>query len=165
MALTLHGGGAGTLWANSAQAVIWHDLECGRYRADLPLWVELADRAEAPRGSGPILEVGCGTGRVALELARIGHRVSALDLDGQLLGALRERAGGLPVQTVQADARDFTLEHTAHALCIVPMQTLQLLGGAPGRARFLARAHAHLRAGGLLACAIVTELEGLVERR
>jgi hypothetical protein len=39
------------------------------------------------------------------------------------------------------------------------MQTLQLLGGAEGRARFLSRARAHVRSGGLIACAIVTELE------
>jgi hypothetical protein len=39
------------------------------------------------------------------------------------------------------------------------MQTVQLLGGAPGRIEFLRRARAHLRPGGLLACAIVTEFE------
>ena len=38
------------------------------------------------------------------------------------------------------------------------MQTVQLLGGAAGRIAFLRRARAHLRPGGLLACAIVTAL-------
>jgi hypothetical protein len=50
--------------------VVWHDLECGAYRADLPLWRELAARA---RFGSPILDVGAGTGRVALDLARAGH--------------------------------------------------------------------------------------------
>ena len=45
--------------------VAWHDVECGGYDADLPLWRELAAR----RG-GPVLDVGAGTGRVALDLAR-----------------------------------------------------------------------------------------------
>ena len=49
--------------------VLWHDLECGGYDLDLPLWRELADR----EGS-PVLDVGAGTGRVALDLARRGPR-------------------------------------------------------------------------------------------
>ena len=56
-----------------SQAVIWHDVECGRYAADLPLWRGLADEA-----SGPVLDVGAGTGRVAIDLARRGHEVTAL---------------------------------------------------------------------------------------
>jgi SAM-dependent methyltransferase len=134
--------------------VVWHDIECGAYRADLPLWLELAGQA-----AGPILDVGAGAGRVTLELARAGHAVTALDRAPALLAALRERAGGLAVETVQADARTFELERTDYALCIVPMQTIQLLGGADGRMRFLRRARAHLRPGGLLACAILGELD------
>ena len=95
-----------------------------------------------PRAGDPILDVGAGTGRVALELARAGHRVTALDIDPELLGALRERAGGLPVETVRADARTFELERRDFALCLVPMQTIQLLGGAAGAPRSCARARA-----------------------
>jgi SAM-dependent methyltransferase len=134
--------------------VVWHDLECGSYRADLALWLELAAQA-----AGPILDVGAGTGRVTLELARAGHAVTALDSAPALLAALRDRADGLAVETVQADARSFELAHKDYALCIVPMQTIQLLGGAGGRMRFLRRARARLRPGGLLACAILGELD------
>ena len=56
--------------------VVWHDLECGSYRADLPLWRDLAERH-----GDPILDVGAGTGRVSLDLAQAGHRVTALDLE------------------------------------------------------------------------------------
>ena len=145
-----------------ARAVVaWHDLECGRYRADLPLWRELASAA-ARAGSeqaASILDVGAGSGRVALDLARAGHRVSALERDAALLGALGERAVGLSVRALAGDARSFRLRRRDFALCLVPMQTVQLLGGARGRGAFLRQARAHLRAGGLLACAIVTELE------
>jgi SAM-dependent methyltransferase len=134
--------------------VIWHDLECGTYRADLPFWRKLAERY-----GDPILDVGAGTGRVALDLARAGHRVTALDLDPDLLVALVKRAGELPVESVCADARSFDLDRRDFALCLVPMQTLQLLGGTAERVEFLRRASAHLRPGGLLACAIVTDLD------
>jgi len=138
----------------SADVVLWHDLECGGYAEDLPLWHELAQRE-----GGPILDVGAGTGRVTLELARAGHAVVALDVEPVLLAALRERAGDLPVETVRADARAFALERR-FPLVLAPMQTVQLLGGAAERAAFLRCAVAHLAPGGLLACALADALDG-----
>ena len=136
-----------------ATPVLWHDLECGGYTEDLPLWRELA--ADAP---GPVLDVGAGTGRVTLDLARRGHSVVALDVDAELLHTLRERADGLAVETVAADARAFALGRR-FPLVIVPMQTVQLLG-QDGRATFLACAREHLAPGGLLAIALADALEG-----
>ena len=129
-------------------SVIWHDLECGSYQADLPLWRSLAEQE-----GDPILEVGAGTGRVALDLCARGHRLTALDNDPELVGELRRRASGLDLRIELADARAFELGEE-FALCLVPMQTIQLLGGPSGRAAFLVRARRHLRAGGLLAIAI-----------
>lgn len=150
------------------EPAIWHDLECGSYRADLPLWRRLASEQ-----AGPVLEIGAGTGRVALDLASRGHAVTALDLDGDLLGELSRRAvrgqNGRPValETVTADARLFHLKER-FALIAVPMQAIQLMGGAGGRARFLRRAAAHLRPGGLLAMAVTEHFDlydGRVEDR
>jgi SAM-dependent methyltransferase len=134
--------------------VIWHDLECGSYDLDLAGWRELAQAAR-----GPVLDVGAGTGRVTLDLARRGHEVVALDADASLLAALRERAGGLLVDTVHADARKLDVEQR-FPLIIVPMQTLQLLGGSAGRTAFLIRARAHLTDDGIVAMAIADALEG-----
>lgn len=121
-------------------AVTWHDVEHGAYDADLPLWRELA--AEA---GGPVLDLGAGTGRVAIDLAGRGHDVVALDEDARLLAALTERAPA--VTTVTADARDFDLKRT-FALVVAPMQLVQILGGRAGRRAMLRCAYAHLAGGG-----------------
>ncbi|QEC48992.1 methyltransferase domain-containing protein [Baekduia soli] len=137
--------------------VIWHDVECGGYAEDAELWRELA--AAAPGGT--VLDVGAGTGRVALDLAARGAGVVALDAEPRLLEALAARAAeaGLPpVPTVCADARDFALGRT-FGLIIVPMQTLQLLGGPEGRAAFLRCAREHLAPGGTLAAALADALD------
>jgi hypothetical protein len=63
------------------------------------------------------------------------------------------------VTTVVADARDFELGESRFPLVIVPMQTIQLLGGVEGRVRFLHCAHRHLTAGGALAVAIAEVLD------
>lgn len=133
--------------------VIWHDVECGAYVEDLELWRSLAERH-----GDPLLDVGAGTGRTALDLARRGHRVMALDRDPVLIAELRDRAEGLELEAVVADARSFEIGRE-FALILMPMQTIQLLGGPEGRAAFLHRALAHLRPGGALAVAISSQLE------
>jgi SAM-dependent methyltransferase len=140
-------------------AAIWHDVECASYDADLPLWRELA-AAAAP---GAVLDLGCGTGRVALDLAARGHDVTGLDCEPSFTAALaaRARERGLRVRAGTADARSFTLAGQSFALCIAPMQVAQLLGGPDGRAGMLASARRHLRAGGILAIALADPLEGI----
>ena len=132
---------------------IWHDIECGACTADLPLWEELA-------AGGRVLDVGAGTGRVALHLARAGCTVTALDLDAGLLAVLSERAReqGLDVRVITADAADFDAGDTFD-LVAVPMQTIQLLPDAAARAGFFASARRALVPGGLVALAIATEME------
>ena len=136
----------------SGQDVVWHDVECGSYDADLPLWRDLA--REAPEG---VLDIGAGTGRVALRLAYAGHDVTALDLDPELLAVLEQRAvaAGVTVKTVAGDAGDFELPEPV-GLVAVPMQTIQLLRERDG---FFASARRALKPGGIVALAITTDLE------
>ena len=68
-------------------SAVWHDVECAAYTADLELW-----RALAGVSPGSILDVGCGTGRIALDLAARGHDLTGIDTDAELIDALRERA-------------------------------------------------------------------------
>ena len=131
--------------------VIWHDVECGAYDGDLGLWRELADG-----NGGPILDLGCGTGRVAIELARRGHRVHGLDLDPDLVAALNERgeAQGLPAKATVGDGREFDLSEE-FAMVMAPMQFVQVLSGEADRLACLRCARRHLRSGGRVAVAIM----------
>lgn len=135
---------------------VWHDVECAAYTADLDLWRSLAADAR-----GPILDLGCGTGRVALDLAERGVEVTGLDSDPELIATLRARARarGVRVEAVTADARSFELD-TTFALAVSPMQVVQLLGGADGRARMLSAVRRHLAPGGVFAAALANPFEG-----
>jgi SAM-dependent methyltransferase len=140
-----------------ADAAAWHDVECAAYAADLPLWRELADAAR-----GPVLELGCGTGRVALDLAGRGHEVVGLDTDSALVRALASRARerGLPVEAVVGDARSFALGRR-FPVVVAPMQVVQLLGGAGGRRAMLRSVRRHLEPRGLLAVALADPFDAV----
>jgi SAM-dependent methyltransferase len=125
-------------------SVIWHEAECGGYAADLRLWEELAGKAK-----GPILDLGCGTGRVTFHLARRGHEVVGLDRDPRLIAGL--------ANAEQGDARDFELNRQ-FALVLAPMQLIQLFADREERIRCLECVAGHLAPGGLAAFAIVESM-------
>ena len=138
----------------------FHDAECAGYVADIPLWLALADTI-----GGPILDLGAGTGRVTLPLVAAGHDVTAVDLEPDLLGELRRRANelGLPVETIAADLRKLdrhvSTDSTPAALVLIPMQTIQLLGGADGRRAMFRAAAAVAARDAELVLSVVTEVE------
>jgi SAM-dependent methyltransferase len=140
--------GTGT---EAARAALWHDIECGAYEGDLALWRELSGAVD-----GPILDLGCGTGRVSLDLARRGRTMKGLDLDPDLVAAFNERAAGagLPAGAAVGDARAFDLDGR-FAMVLAPMQLIQLLESAVDRIDCLRCAARHLGAGGTVAVAIV----------
>jgi SAM-dependent methyltransferase len=136
--------------------IVWHDLECSTYRADLPVWRALAERAASKGGACEVLDLGCGTGRVALDLAAHGHRVTGLDSNPILAGELDRRAAeqNVPAGAVVADARDFDLGRRFD-LVLAAMQFLQLLGSSEERIRTLWLVRSHLRPGGQFAAALL----------
>jgi SAM-dependent methyltransferase len=140
--------------APGLEGAIWHDVECAAYTADLPVWEGLADRC-----GDPVLELGAGTGRLAIHLARRGHRVIGLDYDEELIAVQRERAAGLAVTPLLADARAFELPEPV-ALAIAPMQFLQMLADRAERLACLDGMASQLLPGGRVAAAIV---EGMPE--
>ncbi len=139
----------------SDRIAAWHDAECGVYTADLPIWEDLADAA-----AGPVLDLGCGTGRVSLHLARRGADVLGVDLDPVLVGELEGRAGaeGLTVTTLVGDVREIDPAR-GYRLVLAPMQLFHLLHSPEDRAACLAAVRRSLAPGGRLAVALLTELD------
>jgi SAM-dependent methyltransferase len=141
-------------------ALAFHDAECGGYGADLGLWSELA---AAHAADAPVLDLGAGSGRVALALAGEGHRVLAIERDPLLAAALVSRAAAAghaaSIEVLVADALDLDVagpRHPAPALALAPMQFLQLFDEAD-RARVLAGVAATIAPGGLFAVALLDE--------
>ena len=84
-----------------------YDLEVEPYDDDQPL-IEHWARALG----GPLLDLACGTGRVALRLAAQGYQVTGVDLVPEMIGLARQKAAAraLSVEWVVADARAFQLQ-------------------------------------------------------
>jgi len=138
-------------------SLIWHEVECGGYTADLALWEELAAQADKP-----IMELGCGAGRVTLHLAeKTGLLVIGLDNDRKLVEAVWERAHGTTADAEQEDIRAFEPMATKFSLVIAPMQLIQLLSDDQERAACLSCVAESMLPGGRAAFAIVEQMPGL----
>lgn len=103
----------------------FYDLDYGAYQDDLHLYLEFAGRAP-----GPVLELMCGTGRVALPLAEAGFEVLGIDVSPAMLEIARRRAAaaglGGKAQFQLGDARTLDLGRT-FGLTIVAINSLMHL--------------------------------------
>jgi SAM-dependent methyltransferase len=121
-----------------------------RERPDLDFYVGLAREA-----SGPILEVGCGTGRVLLPCARAGATIIGIDISAAMLAVARAKLDAEPadvrarVQLIEGDMRDLDLGRT-FALIALPFRSFQHLMTAEEQQETLRRLRAHLAPSGRL---------------
>jgi len=128
------------------------------YKEDLPLW-----RALAEDYGSPILEIGCGAGRVLLPLAEAGHAVTGLDINPAMLRRAQAAAAGPHagrVHFVQGDLRALDLEQRFR-LILSPCHTLAALDDA-GLAAAFAGVRAHLHSDGAFAFEVPGPGEELV---
>jgi SAM-dependent methyltransferase len=119
--------------------------------ADLPFYGELAKRV-----GGPVLEIGCGTGRVLLNIAREGIAIDGLDNSSPMLRVLKSRLEREPpsvrekVKLHEGDMRSFRLKQK-YPLVIIPFRPMQHMFTVPDQVSALTTAASHLQDNGRLA--------------
>jgi SAM-dependent methyltransferase len=135
-----------------------------RERADVGFFVEAAKES-----GGPVLEVGCGTGRVLIPTAQAGVTITGLDLSPHMLAVCRERLKAKPkevqsrVRLVKGDMRQFELAQTFQ-LVTLPFRPFQHLITVEEQLACLDCIRRHLSEGGKLILDIFNpKLEALVQ--
>lgn len=130
----------------------WYDRNAERYDrlesgrpGDTDFYVGLA-RSVAQ----PVLELGCGTGRVALRIARAGVEVVGLDRSEKMLAVARLKAEGVVgISFVRADMRSFALSRRFGLVCI-PFHSFAHLLTDDDQLQSLRRCRDHLLPDGRL---------------
>ncbi len=130
---------------------VLYDHEYRRRRADVTFYRELARKRLGP--GGRVLELGAGSGRVTIALARDGHEVVAVDRSAPMLDRLRARVAKLPkavarrITVVEGDLRDFSVDGK-FPLAIAAFNVLEHLYTRGEVHACLRRVRAHLEPGG-----------------
>jgi ubiquinone/menaquinone biosynthesis C-methylase UbiE len=125
-----------------------YDAAVSDWPGEIDFYQELA--AEAHSNGRTVLEVACGTGRVAIRLARDGVEVVGLDLSSAMLDVAREKSAGMSnIRWVQGDMRSFQLSET-FGLVIIPGHAFQNLLTAADQIACLESIERHLGPRGTL---------------
>src|SRR3989441_5474268 len=84
-----------------------YDLEDEGYDEDYPLTEQWARSL-----GGPLLDLACGTGRMALRMAKLGYQVTGVDIVPEMIARARQKAAeqAVSIDWVVADARTFHLQ-------------------------------------------------------
>ena len=110
---------------------------------------------QARRSGGPVLDVGCGTGRIGIALAEQEVEVVGLDLSAPMLRIAERKRASLPAEVarrltfVLADMTDFTLDQT-FPLIVTPSRSFQFMLTPKAQRAALASMRRHLRPDGAL---------------
>jgi SAM-dependent methyltransferase len=123
-----------------------YDILAGDLDYGLDFYIDLAKRA-----GGPVLDIGCGTGRVLLPCLQAGVDIDGLDLFEPMLARLRESATklGLSPRLYRADMSDFQLPRR-YALIMIPFNAFTHNLTQESQIRCLECCREHLRPGGTL---------------
>lgn len=108
-------------------------------------------RALATEGAGPVLELGCGTGRVLLRIAQDGFPCTGLDASRHMLDALRAKSRFPNLRLVHAPMQRFDLGADRFGLIYAAFRVFQHLYTVEDQLACLACVRRHLAPGGRLA--------------
>ncbi len=122
-----------------------YDCEFGEYEPEGPFYEALAERT-----GGPILDLACGTGRIAIPLAKRGFAVTGVDLAAPMLAHARRKSGTAPLRWVEADCRSFALKDR-FALALMSGNAFQAYLADADQQALARQVHRHLAPGGRFA--------------
>jgi SAM-dependent methyltransferase len=108
-------------------------------------------RGLARETGGPVLELGCGTGRVLLEIARDGFACTGIDTSQAMLDVARAKASRPAPRLIRAAMQEFDLGEERFRLIFSAFRAFQHLYTVEEQLRCLARVRAHLAPGGRFA--------------
>lgn len=123
-----------------------YDRIYGTRFAAVPAVTMLAQAA----GGGRVLELGVGTGRLAIPLAARGVRVDGIEASRAMLDQLCRRPGGRSVCVFEADLGGFDLPRKDYAVAACAVSTVFMLPDRAAQAGLFGSAARHLRTGGRL---------------
>ena len=115
-------------------------------RADVAFYEDLAVAC-----GGPVLELGCGTGRTLLPIAARGLACTGVDLSPAMLEQLRHKPGAAAIALSCARMESFDLAGQRFPLIFSAFRAFQHLDTVEQQLACLARVRAHLAPGGLFA--------------
>jgi SAM-dependent methyltransferase len=127
-----------------------YDARTAGFPGEIDWWVR-----QALDAAGPVLELACGTGRVAWPVARAGVEIVGLDIAAGMLRTAEAKRDRHPrevserVRFVRGDMTDFSLGET-FALAIIPFRAFQALLTPEAQRSSLTCIRRHLRPGGRL---------------
>jgi ubiquinone/menaquinone biosynthesis C-methylase UbiE len=125
-----------------------YDAAVPDWPGEISFYLEAADWATS-RGEA-VLELACGTGRVAIRLAQAGAKVVGLDLSADMLAVAGQKSSSIDnVRWAEADMRAFDLEQQ-FGLILIPGHAFHNLLTPDDQVACLTCAHRHLTAGGML---------------
>jgi len=108
-------------------------------------------RALAEESGGPVLELGCGTGRVLMPIAALGIPCVGVDASPAMLAALRAKNPPPNLELMEARMESFDLGARRFALVTSPFRAFLHLLDVPSQLAALANIRRHLAAGGAFA--------------
>lgn len=110
----------------------------------------VAALSKAAGAGGSILELGLGTGRLAIPLAAAGLRVDGIEASPAMAAQLRAQPGGDQVRVITADLADFDIPGMQYDVAVCAVSTLFMLPDQNAQRDCLKTAARHLRVGGRL---------------
>jgi len=121
-----------------------YDIQQQKMTCDIPFYI-----SQALKFGGPVLELACGTGRLAIPIAEAGLEIRGLDISEPMLVMARQKAAdkNLKIEFIRADCRDFDLNRKFNLIFVAFNSITHIHDGESIKA-FFSSVRKHLSAEG-----------------